>query len=240
MTFPYLNMWPFLSESSSRNTDFIFLGSKITVDDDCSHKIKRHLLLGRKAMRYLDSGLKGRDSILPMKIPLSGQSYGVSSSLLGMRELDHKEGWAWNCRCFGTVVLEKPLEGPLDCKEIKPINHKGNQPWIFIGRTGAEAEARMFWPPDVKSWLTGKDPDVGKNWGQEEKGDRRWSDWMASSTQRTWIWANSGRSWRAGKPGVLQSVGSQRVGHDLATEQQQQRKYRVRYFMCLKKKKVCP
>ena len=132
--------------------------------------MKRHLLLGRKAMRYLDSGLKGRDSILPMKIPLSGQSYGVSSSLLGMRELDHKEGWAWNCRCFGTVVLEKPLEGPLDCKEIKPINHKGNQPWIFIGRTDAEVETSILWPPDMKSKLIGKDPDAEKDWGQEEKG----------------------------------------------------------------------
>ena len=87
-----ITSWQIDGEKMETVTDFIFLGSKITVDDDCSHKIKRHLLLGRRVMRYLESGLKGRDSILPMKIPLSGQSYGISSSLLGMRELDHKEG----------------------------------------------------------------------------------------------------------------------------------------------------
>ena len=85
-------------------------------------------------------------------------------------DLDHKESWALKNWCFWTVVLDKTLESPLDCKEMKPVNPKGNQPWIFIGRTGAEVEAPIFWPPDVKSWLTRKDPDTGKDWRQGEKG----------------------------------------------------------------------
>ena len=89
---------------------------------------------------------------------------------LCMLELDHKEGWAPKNWCFWTVVLKKSLESLLDSKGIKPVNPKGNQSWIFIGRTDAEAEAPMLWPPDLNSWLTGKDPDVGKDWGQEEKG----------------------------------------------------------------------
>ena len=95
-------------------------------------------------------------------------NYGFSGSHVG--ELDHKESWGPKKWCFQIVVLEKILESPLDCKEIKPVNPKGNQSWIFIGRTDAEAEAPTLWPPDVKNWLIGKDPDAGKDWGQEEKG----------------------------------------------------------------------
>ena len=109
----------------------------------------------------------------------------------------------------------------------RSVNPKGNQPWIFIGRTGVEAEAPILWPPDVKSQLTGKDPDAGKDWGQEEKGQTGWDGWMASLTQWTWIWASSGRWWRTGKPGVLQFMRSQRVGHDLAIEHQQNTKIRI-------------
>ena len=87
-----------------------------------------------------------------------------------MWELDHKEGWVLKNGCFQTVVLEKTLERPLDSKKIKPVNPKGNQPWIFTGRIDGEAEASILWPPDVKSQFTGKDPDAGKDWGQEEKG----------------------------------------------------------------------
>ena len=100
----------------------------------------------------------------------SNQSYGFSSSHVWMWELDHKESWAPKDGCFWTVVLEKTLENPLDSKEIKSVNPKGNQPWIFIGRADAETEALILWPPDVKSQLIGKDPDAGKDWGQEEKG----------------------------------------------------------------------
>ena len=132
-----------------------------------------------------------------------------------------KEGWAPKNWFFRIVVLEKTLQSPLDCKEVKPVDLKGNQPWIFIGRTDAEAEAPILWPPDVKNWLTWKDPDAGKDWRQEEKRATGWDGWTASPTW-TWVRATSGRWWRTGKPGVLQSVGLQRVGHDLGTKQQQQ------------------
>ena len=99
---------------------------------------------------------------------MSSQSYGLSSSHERMWELDHKEGWAPKNWCFWTVVLEKNLESPLVCQEVKSVNPKGNQPWILIGRT--DAEAPMLWPPDMKSWFVEKDPDAGKDWGQKEKG----------------------------------------------------------------------
>ena len=98
----------------------------------------------------------------------SSQSYGFSSRHVWMWELDHKEGWVPKNWCFWTVVLEKTLESPLDCKEIQLVHPKGNQPWVVIGRT--DAEATILWPPDVKNWLTGKDPEAGKDWGREEKG----------------------------------------------------------------------
>ena len=101
---------------------------------------------------------------------LSSQSYGSSSSHVCMWKLDYKESWVLNNRCFWTVVLEKTLESPLDCKEIQPVIPKGNQSWIFIGRTDAEDETPILWPPNAKKWLIGKDPDAGKDWGQEEKG----------------------------------------------------------------------
>ena len=113
----------------------------------------------------------------------SSQNYGFSSSHVWMWELDHKEGWVPKNWCFWTVVLEMTFQSPLDCKEIKPVNPKGNQPWIFIGRTDADFKGPILWPPDVKSWLTGKDPDAGKDWGQEEKGATEaemagWHHWL--------------------------------------------------------------
>ena len=140
-------------------------GSKITADGDRSHEIKRLLLLGRKAMTNLDRILKSRDINFANKGP-SSQSYGFSSSHVWM--LDYKESWALKNWCFWTVVLEKTLESPLDSKEIQPVHPKGNQSWIFIGRTDAEAETPILWPFDVKNWLIGKDPDAGKDWGQEK------------------------------------------------------------------------
>ena len=112
----------------------------------------------------------------------SSQSYGFSSSHVWMWELDYKEGWAQNW-CFWNVVLEKTLKSPLDCKEIQPVHPKGNWSWMFIGRTDVKAETPVFWPPDVKSWLIWKDPDVGKDWRQEEKGmteDKMvaWHHWL--------------------------------------------------------------
>ena len=122
------------------------------------------------------------------------------------------------CWCFWTVVLEKTLESSLDCKEIQPVHPKGDQSWVFIGRTDAEAETSILWPPDVKNWLIWKDPDAGKDWGQEEKGMTGWDGWMASPTQRTWVWVNSRSWWWTGRPGMLQSMRLQRVGHDWVTE----------------------
>ena len=115
--------------------------------------------------------------------------------------------------CFWTVVLEKTLESPLDCKEIQPVHSKGNQSWIFIGRTGAEAETPILGPPDVNIWLIGKDPDAGKDWRWDEKGTKGW-DGCISLTQGTWAWVNSGSWWGTGKPGMLQPMGLWRVGHD--------------------------
>ena len=113
----------------------------------------------------------------------SSQSYGFSSSHVWMWEVDHKEGWVSKNWCFWTVILEKTLESLLDCKEIQPVHPKENQSWIFIGRTDADAEAPILWLPDGKSWLIGKDPDSGKDWGQEEKGVTKhemvgWHHWL--------------------------------------------------------------
>ena len=163
-------------------------------------------------MTNLSSGLKSRHYFVN-KGP-SGQVYGFPSSQVWMWELDHKEGWVPKIWCFWTVVLEKTLESPLDCKEIQPVHPTGNQPWIFIGRTDAEAETPMLWPPDAKKGLIGKDPDAGKDW----RYNRWWDGWMASPTRWTWVWASSGSWWWTGRPGMLQSMGSQRVRHDWATE----------------------
>ena len=123
--------------------------------------------------------------------------------------------------CFRIVVLEKTLERPLDCKEIKPVNPKGNQSWIFIRRTDVEAEAPILWPPDAKSWLIHwKRPWCWETLrAREEGGDRGRDGWMVSLTQWTWVWTNSRRRWRTGKPDVLQAMGSQRVRCDWVTEQ---------------------
>ena len=150
----------------------------------------------------------------------SSQSYGFSSSHIWMWELNYKESWALKNWCFWTVVLEKTLKSPLDCKEIQPVHPKGNQSWLFIGRTDAEAETPILWPPDAKNWLIGKDTDAGKDWRWEEKGmtEDGWDGWMASLTQWTWVWVSSRSWWWTERPGVLQSTGLQRVGHDWETE----------------------
>ena len=148
-----------------------------------------------------------------------------------MWELDHEEGWAPKNWCFWTVVLEKTLKSPLDCKRIQPVNPKWNQSQIFTGKTDAEVEAPVVWPNDAKSQFIRKDPDAGKDWGQKEKGATEdemvgWHHWLSW----TWIWANSGRQWRTGKPGVLQSMGSQRVRHNLEPEQQHSQEFFHNYI----------
>ena len=145
----------------------LFLGgSRITADGDCSHEIKRRLLLGRKVMTKLDSILKSRD--IANKVP-SSQGCGFSSGHVWIWELDCEESWALKNWCFWTVVLEKTLESPVDCKEIQPVYSKGDQHWVFFGGNDAEAETPVLWPPHAKSWLIGIS-DAGRDWGQEEKG----------------------------------------------------------------------
>ena len=148
---------------------------------------------------------------------LSSQSYGFSRSHVWMWELDHKESWASKNWCFWTVVLEKTLESPLDCKEIQPVHPKENQSWIFTWRTDAEAETPILWPPDVKNWLIWKDPDAGKDWRQEEKGMTEdetvgWQHWFDHEFEQS--------------PGVGDEQGSlaccspcgRKVRHDWGTE----------------------
>ena len=148
----------------------------------------------------------------------SSQSYGFSSSHVWMWQLDYKESWAPKNWCFWTVVLEKTLENPLDCKEIQPVHPKGDQSWVFIGRTDAEAETPIVWLPDAKNWFIWKDPDAGKDWSQEESG-------MTEDGMVGWhhifnghqVWVNS-RNWLwTQRPGMLPVMGWQRVGHDWAT-----------------------
>ena len=174
-------------------TNFIFLGSKITADGVCSHEIKRCLLLRRKAMINLESMLKSRDITLSTKVHLVKAMvfpvvrYRCESWTIKKAEL----------QSFWIVVLEKTLESLLDCKEIQPVHPKGNQSWIFIGRTDAETETPLLWPPDGQKKLTHlKRPWC---WGRLKAGgegdDRGWDGWMASPTRWTWIWARSGNWW---------------------------------------------
>ena len=202
-----LTSWQIEGKRIEVVTAFTFLGSKITDDGDCSHKIKRLFLLERKAMTNLDSILKSRDITLQQRS--FSQSHDFSSSHVQMWELDHKEGWAPKNCFFWIVVREKTLESPLGWKEITPISLKGNQPWMFIGR--AEAETLILWPPDVKTWLIGKDLDAGKDWRQRRRGRQkmRWSD----SIQWAWICTNSRRKWKARESDMLQSVVPQGVTH---------------------------
>ena len=149
---------------------------------DCNHEIKRCLLLRRKVMTNLDSILKSRDITLSTKVHLVKAS-GFSSGHVWMWELDCEESWALKNWCFSTVVLEKTLTSPLDCKEIQPVHPKGDQSWVFIGRTDFEAETPILWPSDVKNWLIWKDLDGGKDWGQEEKRTTEgemagWHHWL--------------------------------------------------------------
>ena len=143
----------------------IFLGSEITVDGDCSHEIKRRLEESYDQIRQL---IKKQRHYFVNK-GLSSQSYGFSSGHVWIWKLNYKESWVPKNWCFWTVVLEKTLESPLDCKEIQPVHPKGNQSWIFIGRTDVEAETLVLWPPGAENWLIWKDPDAGKDWRWEEK-----------------------------------------------------------------------
>ena len=165
-----ITSWQIGGETMETVRDFILGASKITTDGDCSHEIET-LAPWKKSYDQPRQHIKKQRHHFANKGPYS-QSYGFSSSHVWMWELDHKEDWVLKNWCFWTVVLKKTLESSLESKEIKPVNPKGNQPWIVIRRIDAEAEAEapILWPPDAKSWLTGKDSDARKDWGQEEKG----------------------------------------------------------------------
>ena len=146
----------------------------------------------------------------------SSQGYGFSSSHVWMWELDYKESWALKNWCFWTVVLEKPLASPLDFKEIQPVHPIGDQSWVFIGKTDIEANTLANW---CEKLTHGKRPCCCERLKAGGEGDDRgWDGWMASVTQWTWVWVNSGSWWWTGRPGVLRFMGSQRIGYHWATE----------------------
>ena len=187
-----------------------FLGSKITADGDCSHETRRNLLIGKKAMTKLESVWKSRAITFLTKV-LKSQSYGFSSSHVWMWELDLKEGWAPKNWCFWIVVLEKTLESPLDRNETKTVHPKGNQPWIFIGKTDADTEAPILCPHYVKSRFIGKDSDAGKDWGQEEKGITKdkivgWHHWLkGNESSKFWDIVKDREAWCATVHGFTKS-----------------------------------
>ena len=169
-------------------------------------------------MTNLYNVLKSRDITLPTKVRLV-KAMVFPAVMYGCDSWDYKESWALKNWCFWTVVLEKTLDSPLDCKEIQPVHPKGDQSWVFIGRTDVKTETPIFWPPDEKGWLIWKDQCWERLGAGEEGGGRGWDGWMASPTQRTWVWVDSGSWWWTGRLDMLRFMGLQRVGHDWATEQ---------------------
>ena len=181
-------------------------GFKITADGDCTHEIKRHLLLGRKVMANLDNILKSRD-YFANKGP-SSQGYGFSSDHVWIWESDYKESWAPKNWCFWAVVLEKTLESPVDCKQIQPVHSKGDQSWVFISTSDAETETPILWPPDAKSWLICKDLMLGRiEGGRRRRWQRmRWLDGITDSIMLQWAsLVMDNKAWYAAVHGVTES-----------------------------------
>ena len=213
-----ITSWQIDGEIVETVADFILGGSKITADGDCSHEIKRCLLLGRKVMTNLDSMLKSRDITLPTKVHLVKATvfpvvmYGCEIWTIKKAEsqrIDAFELWWWR------RLLRVPWTAG---RSIQLVHHKGNQSWVFIWRTDIEAETLTLatWCEELTHW---KRPWCWERLKAGGEGDDRgWDSWMASPTQWTWVWVNSGSWWWTGRSGMLQFMGSQRVGHDWATE----------------------
>ena len=213
-----ITSWEIDGETVETVSDFIFLGSRITADGDCSHKIKRRLLLGRKVMTNLDSILKSRDITLPTKVPLVKAMvfpvvvYGCESWTVKKAE----------CRRIGAFELwcwRRLLRVPWTARRFQPVHPKADQSWVFIGRTDAEAETQNTLATSCKELTHWKRPWCWEGLGAGGEGDDRgWDGWMASPTRWTCVWVNSGSLWWTGRPGVLRLMGLQRVRHDWATE----------------------
>ena len=212
-----ITSWQIDGETMETVIDFIVLGSKIPADCDCSHEIKRRLLLGRKGMTSLDSRLKSRDITLPAKIHLVKAMvfpvviYGCESWTIKKAERRTIDAFVlWGCR---RILRVHWTAGRLNQSILKEISPEYSLEGLMV-----EAETPIVWPPDTKNWLLGKDPDAGKDWKWDEKGMTE--DEIVGWHHRlwTWVWVNSWSWWWTGRPGVPQPMGSQRVGHNWATE----------------------